>query len=209
MAKRVNPPITKIGHVLKNVFSLSYFSAQHKDVGVLFCKYFMTFLIICPVANAISLNWIPCENGHFFKQFSQVVVYFTLVGRGVRWFPKEFWWVYQTHNNSSYTLIFWVKWCWVLLIFFPKGQRYHRICCFVFGIEKLSSYRFLLVSWDNFSPKIFINNRNRSIQFEILGLFQARHFLPKKISPEFFRLFVYISVPYIFIYCWEHWAMGE
>ena len=56
LAKRVNPPITKIGHVLKNVFSLSYFSAQHKDVGVLFCKYFMTFLIICPVANAISLN---------------------------------------------------------------------------------------------------------------------------------------------------------
>ena len=116
LAKRVNPPITKIGHVLKNVFFLSYFSAQHKDVGVLFCKYFMTFLIICPVANAISLNWIPRENGHFFKQFSQVVVYFTLVGRGVRWFPKEFWWVYQTHNNSSYTLIFSVKWCCVLLI---------------------------------------------------------------------------------------------
>ena len=56
LAKRVNPPITKIGHVLKNVFFLSYFSAQHKDVGVLFCKYFMTFLIICPVANALSLN---------------------------------------------------------------------------------------------------------------------------------------------------------
>ena len=175
----------------------------------------MTFLIICPVAtNAISLNWIPCENGHFFKQFSQVVVYFTLLGRGVRWFPKEFWWVYQTHNNSSYTLIFSVNWCCVLLIF-PKGQRYHRICCFVLGIKKLSSYLFLLVSWYNFSPKRFINNRNRSIQFEMLGLFQARHFLPKKnFAWTFVFVCLHIYIPYIvfssiFIYCWEHWAMGE
>ena len=77
---RVNPPITQIGHVLKTVLFSLIFQLNTKMSESCFVSILWLF-IICPVADAISLTEFHA-NGHFFKQFSQVVVYFTSVGRG-------------------------------------------------------------------------------------------------------------------------------